>query len=642
MKELKILFVEDLPIDVEVAQRALKKENINFSSRVVNTADEFEKALREFTPDLIISDYAMPKFDGMKALRITRLQPHYIPFIILTGSMNEETAVACMKAGADDYVLKEKIRRLPFAVQEVLAKSQAEAEKKKAKKDLKQSEKKFRSLAENTSDVIAVMDLQGKITYMSRSIEEMGFLIEEIEGTNIQKLLTPESYNLAMSRLRKRLKGEKINAPFEVGILNKTGKVIPFELNTSTVTEKGELKGIQIVARNITERKQAEIRQTTLLKIANALKKMGDITEFYSKIRKLLGEVIDTTNFYVALYNEETDMISLPYNVDQKDEYETFPAGKTLTKYVIQTAKPLFAKRAELDDLTQKGIIETIGTPAKVWLGVPLMAKNKVFGVIALQSYDDPDLYSEKDVEMLRFVSEEIALAIQRAQFVEQIKQSLREKDTLLQELYHRTKNNMQVITSLLRMQSRKYEIEKTESNEVKFIKTTFQEIINRINAMSLVHQKLYQSNDLSLVNLKEYIADLTCQISNTYSRKSSDISLKYELDDAFVQIDSAIPLGLVLNELISNVFKHAFPDDRNGIITLGLNQEESGKINIRVIDNGVGPPPDLDLRKNSSMGLETMFTLVEYQLNGTVTYRVDNGVQWYISFNDDIYKKRI
>lgn len=122
MQKIKILFVEDLAADVEIAVREIRKENIRFDFQVVDSPDTFREALIEFDPDLIISDYAMPVFDGMSALNITRSQPRYIPFIMFTGSMNEETAVACLKAGADDYVLKEKIKRLPFAVLEVMEK----------------------------------------------------------------------------------------------------------------------------------------------------------------------------------------------------------------------------------------------------------------------------------------------------------------------------------------------------------------------------------------------------------------------------------------------------------------------------------------------------------------------------------------
>ena len=113
---IQILFVEDLPADVELARREIKKEKINFESAVVDTEPDFKRQLREFNPDIIVSDYSMPAFDGMSALKITRSFSQFLPFIVLTGSMNEETAVACMKAGANDYVLKEQIKRLPFAL----------------------------------------------------------------------------------------------------------------------------------------------------------------------------------------------------------------------------------------------------------------------------------------------------------------------------------------------------------------------------------------------------------------------------------------------------------------------------------------------------------------------------------------------
>ncbi|MDD4426661.1 MAG: response regulator, partial [Mariniphaga sp.] len=106
-KSVKILFAEDLPTDVELAVREIQKGGIDFNYKVVDTEIEFRKELDEFEPDIVVSDYSMPTFDGMRALKITRAKSEYIPFVVLTGSMNEETAVACMKAGANDYVIKE-------------------------------------------------------------------------------------------------------------------------------------------------------------------------------------------------------------------------------------------------------------------------------------------------------------------------------------------------------------------------------------------------------------------------------------------------------------------------------------------------------------------------------------------------------
>lgn len=183
MIKLKILFVEDLPADVEIAVREIRNEKISFDFEVVDTADAFRKALKEFDPDLIISDYSMPVFDGMTALNITRSQAHYIPFIMLTGSMNEETAVACLKAGADDYVLKEKIKRLPFAVKEVLERRRVEAERENAFQQLTESEEKIREIIENSRDIHYKQHLHTReLMYISPSCSTIfGYTPEEMK-----------------------------------------------------------------------------------------------------------------------------------------------------------------------------------------------------------------------------------------------------------------------------------------------------------------------------------------------------------------------------------------------------------------------------------------------------------------------------
>jgi len=140
------------------------------------------------------------------------------------------------------------------------------------------------------------------------------------------------------------------------------------------------------------------------------------------KIREFLGNVIDTTNFYIALYDKKTDMLSLPFNVDEKDDFEIFPAGKTLTAYVIKTGKPLLVDDKLLDRLIKEGHVESIGAPSEIWLGVPLKVESEIIGVIAVQSYDDPNLYTEKDIDILTFISEEIALAIKHKQADESLR----------------------------------------------------------------------------------------------------------------------------------------------------------------------------------------------------------------------------
>jgi len=146
---IRILFVEDVPSDSEIAARELQKGGIQFTSARVDTKETFLKALEEFQPDIIISDYSMPEFDGMKALKFAKEYAAAIPFIMLTGSINEETAVECMKAGATDYVLKDRIVRLPFAVQEALERMRDKKGKKAATQALGESEERYRSVVEN-------------------------------------------------------------------------------------------------------------------------------------------------------------------------------------------------------------------------------------------------------------------------------------------------------------------------------------------------------------------------------------------------------------------------------------------------------------------------------------------------------------
>ena len=216
----------------------------------------------------------------------------------------------------------------------------------------------------------------------------------------------------------------------------------------------------------------------------------------------------------------------------------------------------------------------------------------------------------------------------------EQTKINLAEKTVLIQEVYHRTKNNMAVITAMLSMESRR--------SENDYVKSTFREINNKIQAMSLVHQKLYKAKDLSNINLKEYIEDLVKLIMQSYGVLSETVKLKFELQDVKILIDSAVPLGLIINELVSNIFKHAFPENQESEIVIRLSKEEDKMINFELIDNGIGFPKNFDPRKDGLMGLVSVFSIAENQLKGEISVKSENGVRWCIKIKDDKHKERI
>lgn len=209
-----------------------------------------------------------------------------------------------------------------------------------------------------------------------------------------------------------------------------------------------------------------------------------------------------------------------------------------------------------------------------------------------------------------------------------------REKTILLQELYHRTKNNMQVIRSMLMLQAAKY------SNEQ--IQELVQDTGNRIQTMALVHQMLYQSKDLSNINVKDYIGQLSEQIFQSYQDSSHKISFVLKIEEISLLIDTAIPLGLVLNELISNSLKYAFPGEQKGKITIKISRKSSKKIELYFFDNGVGVSDEFDFSKQKTLGIKMIKGIVEQQMDGVVRFEKTKGLTCHIEFSDTLYEERI
>ncbi|GAI89221.1 unnamed protein product, partial [marine sediment metagenome] len=186
----------------------------------------------------------------------------------------------------------------------------------------------------------------------------------------------------------------------------------------------------------------------------------------------------------------------------------------------------------------------------------------------------------------------------------DQIKASLKEKEVLLREIHHRVKNNLQIISSLLNLQSRYI--------KDKQVLHVFQESQDRIKSMVLIHKKLYQSKDLARIDFAEYVRSLIADLFRSYKADYGLITLKTNIDNVFLGIDTAIPCGLIINELISNSLKYAFPEGGQGEIRIELHPEKEGKFTLIVSDSGVGFPKDLDFRNTESLGLQLACTLVD------------------------------
>lgn len=222
----------------------------------------------------------------------------------------------------------------------------------------------------------------------------------------------------------------------------------------------------------------------------------------------------------------------------------------------------------------------------------------------------------------------------ERREAQDRLRASLQEKESLLRELYHRTKNNMQVIRSMLILQAMY-----SKQPEVSRV---FKEMENKIDAMALVHRMLYQSQDLSQINLHDYVHALVELLKESHGISTDRIAIELAIEPLPVLIDTAIPCGLILNELCTNAFKHAFPEGRNGKICIKFVQYEKGMTELTFADDGVGVAPDFDFRKQKTLGLQSIFAIAEHQLQGEIHFSGQQGVTCILRFRNDLYSSRV
>ena len=271
------------------------------------------------------------------------------------------------------------------------------------------------------------------------------------------------------------------------------------------------------------------------------------------------------------------------------------------------------------------------------YVSVPIQIAGETVGFLNVDG-SRPGQFSPADAQRLEAFAHHAATALENARLYEraqreiserkraeeQLKTSLAEKEVLLKEVHHRVKNNLQVISSLLHLQSKQIKDPETLG--------MFLESQHRVRSMALVHERLYQSEDLSGVNAAEYFRDLASYLHRSYAATSSQVSLRVDVAPVSLGIDVAIPCGLIISELISNALKHAFPDGQQGQILVYLRVGQDGQCTLVVSDDGIGLPEDLDLEQAESLGLHLVNRLVA-QLEGSIDLYRKGGTTHRITF---------
>jgi len=466
------------------------------------------------------------------------------------------------------------------------------SERKQAEDSLKESREMYRTLVETSPDAVTVTDIEGNITYVShRTLKIHGYdSTEELIGKSAFVFIAPEDQEKAAKNMKKTLDRGLIRG-LEYTMLRKDGTQFIGELNASLIKDvKGEPKAFIAITRDITERRKAEHELSESEKKFRSLVENANdaiyiitsdgfqyvnsaferLTGFTSE--QVCGEAFD---FWNIIHPDDVKMI--------KEREDARRKGKEVPS------------RYEFRVLAKDGKTKIV-EPATVHIGEK--GEIKVMGILR-------DVTDRKQAE-------------------EKIKASLHEKDVLLREIHHRVKNNMQIISSLLRLQSRLI-------GDDKLIEM-FKESQNRIRSMALIHEKLYQTEDFARINFAEYIRSLTVHLFHTYKVNPNIVRMNTDVKNVFLDINRAIPCGLIINELVSNSLKHAFPDNKKGEVCIKLSSNRQKITKLIVSDSGIGLPKSINFHEPETLGLQLVSDLVK-QIGGTIRLERAKGTAFHISF---------
>ena len=358
-----------------------------------------------------------------------------------------------------------------------------------------------------------------------------------------------------------------------------------------------------------------------ILDEAGQVSRIFGIVQDITKSKEVEQSLQDNIVRYRALFDNVSDAIFV-YNLEGKVTTANTSACK-LTGYTIEEMlgkKPdFFTVPEEYDDAYQRyeQIVVQGDHPPLYERTLNTKQGDRLICEIRARRVDDEQGNPLFFQGMVRDVTK-------RKQTEAQIQASLQEKEILLKEIHHRVKNNLQVISSLLDLQSAYIEDE--------VVLEMFQESRSRVRSMALVHEQLYRSADLARIGLADYIHDLTGYLTRSYGRMAGNVLLDVDVDKILLSVETAVPLGLIINELVSNAYKHAFADGRSGQITIRLQMLSNHQIRLIVQDNGVGLPANIDFQNSPTLGLTIIMTLVD-QLQGAIHLDTQNGLRFELTF---------
>ena len=459
---------------------------------------------------------------------------------------------------------------------------------------LSKSEKNYRELVDNSLVGVYRTNFKGDILFANQAMANIIHLrsVEDLKSKNISQFYkNPADRNEIINKLKK----EGIIDQYELDMVSANGETVNVLISAHLAnnTESGMII-------NITERKKTEKalqRNEEFLK--NIVENIPNMI-FIKSVDKLTFEMVNKAgeNF---LGHSRQELIG-------KTDFDFFP--KDQADFFTKKDREVL-KNKKLFDIPEETIL----------------SKNS--GQRILHTKKIPILNKEGNPQYLLGVSEDIT---ERKKTEEQLKKSLNEKEVLLREIHHRVKNNLQIIASLLHLQE-------VSACEKKGMGNVLKESGGRVMSMAMVHEKLYQLSNFNDLNFKQYVEKLVYEILYSYGIEMGNIKVQLDFEDININIDTAMPLGLIINELITNIVKYAFPQ-LEGAITIKLKSLPQ-QMELTITDDGIELPDDIDIENPETLSLQLVNILLG-QIDGKIELDRNHGTEFKITFKELKYKERL
>jgi PAS domain S-box-containing protein len=533
-------------------------------------------------------------------------------------------------------------------------------ERKRTQLALQNSERKFREVVNASPNTVLVLQEDRYVFANPTALRMLGYTESELLEKNNLAIVHPND-QYALREQIKNVNDPQNNRSIELNILPKHGGTCLTE-STATPILFNDFPATLLMLQDITARRRSEedLKQRTmelglLVISAGELSRSLDLHQIYGELYRFVTSAMPCTSIFISIYDAQDGLIrcASAWHAEGELDVSAFPPipleeeGKGTQSLVIRTGVPLLLNDyeahfktasvnmlVEADSSLVKDVPEDEDRPRSALI-VPLKLENQVAGVIQVFS-NQSQAYTTDNLWLLSALSNHAIIAMansklyakaqneleERRRAEEALRNLLDEKNALIKEIHHRVKNNMQVMISLLNLQSAQIADPK--------IRALFQESENRIRSMALVHEQLYRSSSLSQIDFGAYLESLTRDLHATFDLHGS-VRLNLKLESLTLPIETAVPCGLIVNEMVTNAFKHAFPGKQGGNIAVHLYQQ-AGEIVISVSDDGVGIPPEIDVARLNSLGMKLIYLLAN-QVNGRIELNHIQGTKFRLYF---------